>query len=152
MAGLVEIFTDYAADKGWRSSYVTLETKEWATTSKSLVGGEYIMLLFPFTEKAVMNKAGFISHWTAASRIWLGRKFDNTATVGTKSSIDETLDQKEERRMTAIRAEIRTMLKELFCAGDYELLSATIGVEFNVTNESIDFVIADVTFKNETGV
>ena len=152
MTGLVEIFTNYAAAKGWRSDYVTLKSKEWQITQKDLTGGEYIMLIFPFNERAVMNNAGFISHWLASTKIWLGRKFDNTSTTGTKSSIDETPEQKDERRMQTIRAEIRTMIKDLFCAGDYELTAATMNVEFNVSNESMDFVIVDVTFKNESGV
>ena len=152
MAGLVEIFTDYASTKGWKSDYVTLESKEWQTSQQNLTGGEYIMLVFPFKERPVMHKAGFISHWLASTKIWLGRKFDNTATTGTKSSIDETPAQKDARRMEAIRAEIRTMIKDLFCAGDYELTAANIDVEFNVSNENLDFVIVDVTFKNESGV
>ena len=152
MTGLVEIFTDYAASKGWRSAYVTLESKEWQTTQKDLTGGEYMMYVFPFNERAVMNKAGFISHWTASTKIWLGRKFDNTAPTGTTSSIDETPEQKDERRMETIRAEIRAMIKALFCAGDYELTAAVMNVEFNVSNENLDFVIVDVTFKNESGV
>ena len=152
MAGLVEIFTDYAATKGWKSAYVTLESKEWQTSQQNLTGGEYMMLIFPFNERVVMNSSGFIGYWLAATKIWLGRKFDNTATTGTKSSIDETPEQKDERRMEAIRAEIRTMIKALFCAGDYELTAATMNVEFNVSNESMDFVIVDVTFKNESGV
>ena len=152
MAGLVEIFTDYAATKGWKSAYVTLESKEWQTSQQNLTGGEYMMYVFPFTERVVMNKSGFISHWTASTKIWLGRKFDNTATTGTKSSIDETPEQKDERRMQTIRTAIRLMIREVFCEGDYELTNANLSVEFNVSNESMDFVIVDVTFKNETGV
>jgi len=152
MAGLIEIFTDYATTKGWRSAYVTLESKEWQTTQKDLTSGEYMMYVFPFTEKPVMHKAGFISHWTASTKIWLGRKFDNTAETGTMSSIDETPEQKDARRMEAIRTQIRTMIKDLFCVGDYELTAATMSVEFNVSSENLDFVIVDVTFKNESGV
>jgi hypothetical protein len=152
MAGLVEIFTDYAAAQGWKSAYVTLESKEWQTSQQNLTGGEYMMYVFPFKEKPVMHKAGFISHWTASTMIWLGRKFDNTSTTGTKSSIDETPNQKEARRMQTIRVLIRTMIKDLFCAGDYEMTAATMHAEFNVSSESMDFVIVDVTFKNESGV
>ena len=152
MAGLVEIFTDYAATKGWKSAYATLESKEWQTTQQNLTGGEYMMYVFPFIEKPVMNKSGFIAYWTAATKIWLGRKFDNTATTGTKSSIDETPAQKDQRRMQTIRGLIRTMVKDIFCTGDYELLNANMSVEFNVSSESMDFVIVDVTFKNESGV
>ena len=152
MAGLVEIFTDYAATKGWKSAYVTLESKEWQTTQQNLTGGEYMMYVFPFNERVVMHQAGFISHWLVSTKIWLGRKFDNTATTGTKSSIDETPEQKDERRMQAIRAEIRTMIKALFCTGDNELTAAVMNVEFNMSKESMDFLIVDVTFKNESGV
>lgn len=152
MAGLIEIFTDYATTKGWRSAYVTLESKEWQTTQKDLTSGEYLMYVFPFNERAVMNKAGFISHWLASTKIWLGRKFDTSSETGTMSSIDETPEQKDSRRMEAIRTAIRLMVKDLFCVGGYELTSATINVEFNVSNENLDFVIVDVTFKNESGV
>jgi hypothetical protein len=152
MAGLVEIFTNYATTKGWRSAYVTLESKEWQTSQKDLTSGEYIMYVFPFNERAVMHKDGFISHWLASTKIWLGKKFDNTSETGTMSSIDETPEQKDARRMEAIRAQIRTMIKDLFCAGDYELTNAIMEVEFNVSNENLDFVIVDVTFKNELGV
>lgn len=152
MAGLVEIFTNYATAQGWRSAYVTLESKEWQTTQQDLTSGEYMMYVFPFNERVVMNKSGFISHWLASTKIWLGRKFDNTSETGTVSSIDETPEQKDARRMQTIRAAIRTMITDLFCDGVYELTNAVMNVEFNVSSESMDFVIVDVTFKNESGV
>jgi hypothetical protein len=143
----VALFTDYAASKGWRSAYVTLETKEWQTTAKDLTGGEYLLLIFPFSESAVMSKHGIVEYWKTSTRLWLGRKFDNTSSVGTMSSIDETPEQKDERRMADIRTALKELVKDLFCDGDYEMLSGNMSLEFNVTNENIDVVVLDLTFK-----
>ena len=144
---LVTIFTDYATSKGWRSSYVTLQDKEFQVTSKDLTAGEYILLIFPFAEVAVLDQTETVEFWRATTRIWLGRKFDNTSTTGTVSSIDETLEQKDDRRLATIRATLKTMVKDLFCAGVYDMISADITLEFNVTNESLDFVVLNVSFK-----
>ena len=144
---LVSIFTDYADSKGWRSSYVTLQDKEFQVTASDLTAGEYIMLIFPFAEDAVLADYGVVDYWRATTRIWLGRKFDNTSTTGTYSSIDETMEQKDERRLATIRATLKTMVKDLFCAGVYELFTANIALEINMTNESMDFVVLNLSFK-----
>ena len=145
---LVSIFTDYADDKGWRSSYVTLQDKEFQVTAADLTSGEYMMLIFPFAEVAVLGNIGIVEYWRAGTRIWLGRKFDNTSTTGTKSNLDETLEQKDDRRLGTIRDTLKTMIKDLFCDGDYELISSDISLEINMTNESMDFVVANLTFKS----
>ena len=148
MSDLVEIFKDYAAVKDWRAHYVTLQDKEFQISDSDMTGGESVLLIFPFTEDAVMNsKIGIIDYWRASTRVWLGRKFDNTSTTGTESSIEETLEQKDERRLKVLRTDMNAMIKAVFCAGDNELLSASINLEFNLTNESMDFVVANFIFK-----
>ena len=148
MTDLPKIFTDYATTKGWRSKYVTLQDKEFQVSAATLTSGEFMLLIFPFAESAVIGKIGIVDYWRATTRLWLGRKFDTSSSTGTLSSIDETLAQKDERRLTVIRAALKTLIKDLFCKGDYDLLSSSINIEINMTNESMDFVVMDLTFKS----
>jgi hypothetical protein len=153
MTDAVAIFENYAASKGYRFAYGHEEILQWEISSKDLTGGEYLLLMFPFDERAIINgNVGVIGEWELSTQLWLGRKFDNTSTTGTKSSIDETTKQKYDRRLLAIREELATMIKDVFCTDTYELTAARIRREINISNESLDFVVAEISFKDSDNV
>lgn len=152
MTDVVEIFESYALSKGYKFAYGAAEILNYEISQKNLTGGEYILLMFPFTERARFANAGFLSTWEISTQIWLGRKFDNTSTTGTLSSIDETEKQKYDRRLLSTRQELATMIKDVFCAQGYELKSAVINREINISNENLDFVVAEITFDDTDNV
>jgi len=152
MTDPVALFDVYANTKGWRFAYGAAEILNYEISQKDLTGGEYILLMFPFTERARFADAGFLSSWEISTQLWLGRKFDNTSTTGTKSSIDETEKQKYDRRLLAVRTELSSLIKDVFCSGNYELKNAVINREINISNENLDFVVAEITFDDTDNV
>jgi len=148
MTDVVSIFEAYATTQNWSFAYGSREILDYETNQKNLTSGKYILWLFPFDEKAIINtNVGVVTDWDLSTMIWLGRKFDNTAASGTRSSLDETQKQKYDRRLLAIREELATLIKTIFCSGNYELKSARIRREINVSSTNIDFVVCEVTFQ-----
>jgi hypothetical protein len=142
-------FEALAIAQGWRFAFGTKEILNWETSRKNLKSGETLLLMFPFVETPIINEARVIANWDISTRLWLGRKFDNTSSSGTYSKLDETYEQKYDRRLTDLRADMETLLRSMFCSGDYELQSARVLRGINLTPENLDFVMADVTFRDE---
>lgn len=143
---IVGIFRDYATAKGWEFAYGARKFLNAETTRATLTSGEEMLYMLPFRERGTFNDAGNLYDFDISTQLWLGRKFDTDSTQKTESELDETEDQKNTRRLLALRADVRTLLNEIFCKGDYNLKAVNMDKELNFSNENLDFVIAEITF------
>ena len=148
MEEIVNLFRAYATTKGYRFIYGNEIFLNAEATMRDMTGGEFLMCLFPIRRKRLFNSnAGIPSGWSVSAQIWIGRKFDTSSTTGTKSSIDETLEQKSDRRLFDIDSEFTDMEKDFFCASAYVLKAWDLQPFINETNENIDFIAAATIFE-----
>lgn len=77
--------------------------------------------------------------------ILFGRKFEDYE-EHTYSSLDETMSQKQDRRLQYLRVLGLSKLKEFACANNIGLQSIRINYVINAFNDNIDFVLFDTTF------
>jgi hypothetical protein len=146
MTDLVKVFEDYATLKGWQFAYGTRQILNYETSHKDLELGDKLLLMFPFTESAQINtNLNVIGKWRFNTQIWLGQKFDVDGSTGTYSELDETYEQKYERRLLGLRGTVREMFKDLLCVGGYEMINIQITREVNEFDENLDFVVVNLT-------
>lgn len=153
MIDIVNIFEGYATTAEYEFAYGRKDIQNWEITeNKSLDSGESILLVFPFVENADIANS-IIHSWSASTQLWLGRKFDTSSLTGTFSQLDETERQKYDRRLKALREDIETYIKAVFCGEPgLELTSARIVREINQFDENLDFIVAEIAFTYDSRV
>lgn len=147
MIDIVKVFKDQAISDGYEFAYGRKDILNYeATRAVELSGGETVLLLFPFIEKGVIDNS-LIFKWDVSTTLWLGKKFDFDNTSGTHSELDETEQQKYDRRLKDLRDSMAAYIKTIFCSeGDLELTNVRIFRELNQFDENLDFVTADINF------
>ena len=69
---------------------------------------------------------------------------------GTYAQLDETELQKHDRRLQAMRSNMETLIKTIFCNEDLVLTAAVILREINQFDENIDIIAAEITFNYDS--
>jgi len=151
MIDVVQKFEDYATAAGYEFAYGREGVKNWQLSEGvTLSAGKIVLLVDPFIETAQIDNS-IIFKWSVATTIALGKKFDVTVASGTYSQLDETDLQKYDRRLQAMRSNMETLLKTIFCNDDdLELTSARVLMEMNRFDENIEIVAAEITFLYES--
>lgn len=79
--------------------------------------------------------------------IGFGRKREITDSENTVSNLDETFDQKYERRLLDLTETLVAFLEDLQCNEDADIRSCIINYSLNRYDLNADFVIADVSLQ-----
>lgn len=154
MIDLVATFKSYATAKSYEFVYGRVDGEQnWIMTKDvTLKDGESVIILFPMIETADIANS-FPHAWNVATQIWLGKKFDTDNASGTFSKLDETDQQKWDRRLFALRSAIEVYLKAVFCAETgLELTSARIQAFLNQFDEGIDAIGMEISFNYDSRV
>lgn len=77
----------------------------------------------------------------------LGRKRELTDYEQTVSSLDETFEQKYERRLLALTQALFGLINEIQCNEDGEILSCSMSYAINRFDLNADFVLANINIK-----
>ena len=85
--------------------------------------------------------------------IGLGRKCeseliedeDGDYTVETESTLDETPEQKYDRRLKYLANKLTEILSEIACENQYEIRNCNVRLEINKFDLNADFVACDIT-------
>ncbi len=153
MIDLVATFKTYATAAEYEFVYGRVSEQNWIMTKDiTLKDGESVIVLFPIVETADIANS-FPHSWNASTQIWLGKKFDTDNESGTLAELDETDQQKWDRRLFALRSAIEVYLKAVFCAETgLELTSARIQTFLNQFDENIDAIGMEITFNYDSRV
>lgn len=120
----------------------------WEVTQEDLTGADTFLCVFPFEEFGNTSN-GSVDSWEVSTVIWVGRKFD--AVGGTLSSLDETEQQKYDRRLKYLNGIIKLVLSNL-CAEDVELIGRPrVFRELNKFDENTDVMGCELTFTYNAG-
>ena len=79
--------------------------------------------------------------------IALGRKREITEDEETVSSLDETFQQKYNRRLHSLISMLYNMINEIRCDADAEILSCTMSYALNQYDLNADFIVANISIK-----
>ena len=155
MIDIVQIFEDAATAAEYEFAYGRKDIQNWQLTeSVTLNAGKTVLLVDPFVETAEIDNS-IIFKWSVRTTIALGKKFDTeiveeeTVTT-TYSELDETELQKHDRRLQAMRSNMETLIKTIFCNEDLVLTAAVILREINQFDENIDIIAAEITFNYDS--
>ncbi|MBA7541747.1 hypothetical protein ES705_34063 [subsurface metagenome] len=153
MIDLIQVFEDYATAADYEFVYGRVSSQNWVMTKDvKLADGESVIILFPIIETGNITNS-FPQSWNVSTQIWLGRKFDTDSASGTHSKLDETDRQKWDRRLFALRSDIETYLKSIFCAeSGLELTDARISTFLNQLDENLDFIGMEIKFNYDSRV
>lgn len=150
MKNIVNDIKTEAEAEGYNFTYGPDEfLNYYATQTADLTSQEYILSLFPVITRSLdIANEHIVSVWACDITLMLGRKFEENAgeeETDERSSIDETYEQKEERRLNDLLTELNTFVENFICDYDYRLQSLRYSDQINQTDESIDFVRLDMT-------
>ena len=153
MIDLVTTFKGYATSAGYEFTYGRMSDSEWQMTDTvDLDSGESVIVLFPIIEDGEIANS-FPQSWNVSTQIWLGKKFDTDSESGTSAELDETDQQKWDRRLFALRSAIETYIKTIFCAETgLELTRVRIATFMNKFDENIDGISAEIAFNYDSRV
>ena len=155
MIDIVQIFEDAAEAAGYEFAYGRKDIQNWQLSEAvNLNAGETVLLVDPFVETAeIDNSIKF--KWSVRTTIALGKKFETEVVeeetiTTTYSELDETELQKHDRRLQAMRSNMETLIKTIFCKEDLVLTAAVILREINQFDENIDIIAAEITFNYDS--
>ena len=155
MIDIVQIFEDAAEAAGYEFAYGRKDIQNWQLTEAvNLNSGETVLLVDPFVETAEIDNS-IIFKWSVRTTIALGKKFETEVVeeetiTTTYSELDETELQKHDRRLQAMRENMETLIKTIFCNEDLVLTAAVILREINQFDENIDIIAAEITFNYDS--
>lgn len=147
--GLLSAIRDYSLSKGYAFFMGADEYINAIMDKKKYANNEYIVVAM-FSAKPIKdNSSSDIIEYTG--KIAFGRKCE-TKTVGavttkTTSSLDETFEQKYDRRLLDLMQKVDIMVKELSCINELEVTSFSIDMSINRFDLNADFVDTNITFR-----
>jgi hypothetical protein len=130
----------HALSKDWLFVYGVDEFYKSAQTAQQYDNGKLVMVADFRAQPTYMN--GRITEITYTCLIMLGRKFD---TDGQAADLDETSEQKYDRRLKELMQLLAQAIAQVGCDNDLEITSGDIVVEINMYAENIDFAASPNT-------
>jgi hypothetical protein len=143
MAAVSEIRT-LATNQGYEFSYGTSEYKNWDAGRKNLQDKDLIVL------DPLIGSGSYIggvkSDKTYVTTIGLAVKNDGVY----QATLDETYEQKYDRRLEDMEAALEAFIKLLACTDGFEILSDRIISDINRFDTNVDIMLAEITFIYDT--
>ena len=130
----------YALSQNWLFSYGVDEFYKSATTVQQYDPGKLIMIADFRAQPTIKN--GRITEISYTCLIMLGRKFDDN---GQAASLDETSQQKYDRRLKELMQMLVAAIAQVGCDNDLEVTTGDIVVNINQYAENIDFAASPNT-------
>ena len=156
MIDIVQIFENAATAAEYEFVYGRKDIQNWQLSEAvDLNAGETVLLVDPFVETAEIDNS-IIFKWSVRTTIALGKKFETEiveeeTVITTHSELDETELQKHDRRLQAMRSNMETFIKTIFCNNPLLVLTAAMILrEINQFDENIDIIAAEITFNYDS--
>lgn len=115
-------------------------------TNRELLNDQKILIAD--TNFTPSYKNGRIMNMNYSCFMSLGLKFDAD---GTATSLDETNEQKYERRLGNLALELSTFIAEFGCENELTITAPTINFAINQLDEILDFAIANNILFSQLG-
>lgn len=138
--GLVDALRTYCEEKGYafyygQDSYVNIET--------DLVGYSVDQKLLIADFNLIPTYAGAkITELRYTGTVLFGQKFE----AETESNLDETPIQKFDRRLKTLSTLLTTVLTDIACENELDVINVNIRYDLNKFDLNADFVAASLTF------
>lgn len=133
--GLEEKVKQYAASKGWDYVFALDDNEVNKVLDFDQSPANYVLI---FTDNPTPTNEGLITVSVSyACDIKLGRKYDAD---GLSAELMETHEQKKDRRLQEMKAELNTMVKVLSCDNDLTSSGTLIETFVNRFDNNVDFV------------
>lgn len=152
----------YATSKGW--SFIAGDNfyQNYEANEASFYNGK-LVLSADFTATVLYRNNG-LTEISYSGVLMLGRKFDLDGTPNiaddpltvpneyqvfndsTPSNLDETFQQKYDRRLLFLMTELESSIRGFACANELICNSANMTLAMNRFDTNIDFVVANLTF------
>ena len=141
--------------KGWRFIYGNDQYANAELTYRDM-GPNDIVMIADLNVSPLFGPGGGIQGVNYSGGIMLGRKREQdtydleTDPIPdiTESSLDETMEQKYDRRLKDLMTILFSGLAEFSCENDYDITQLNGRVDINRFDENLDFVAATVTFSS----
>lgn len=131
----------YALSKGWLFTYGIDNFYASAQSGQFNYDPGQLIMIADFRAQPVY-KNGRVTLITYTCLVMLGRKFDAD---GQAASLDETADQKYDRRLKELLQLLAAGIAEVACTNDLEVTSGDMVADINKYAENIDFVASPST-------
>jgi hypothetical protein len=137
---IISAFNTYATSKGWHGVYGFNNFESNLQTIRQYSQDEYCFI-FDFKADPVWGN-NVIQEIKYTCLLMLGRKSD---LAGTQSNLDETAQQKYDRRLKELSQGLALAIKGIACNNGLLVESSPIAVDINVFDSNIDFAITQNT-------
>lgn len=142
MAVVAEIRT-LATNAGYEFSYGTAEYNNFDATQDDLQAKDLIYLA-PVVDSGTYDN-GVLDTSGYSTVIGLGVKSDRDVD-NTQANLDETYEQKYDRRLESMRTKLGAFIKSMGCEDNFTLTRHRIFEEINQLDENLDMMIAELQF------
>lgn len=153
MIDIVGKFKTQATTLGYTLIYGARAFLNYDLQGKDLTDGAVIVALFPLIDTGIgLPHGNRVTRLSTSTTIWLGKKFDTDIDgdpTGVKSELDETYQQKYDRRLFDMKQLMLTYVNAILCGSNIELVSFRMSEQINQTDENIDFITCDITLEHE---
>lgn len=134
---IIGAFNTYTASKGYHAVYGFNNFESNIATIRSYTTDEYCFI-FDFKADPVWGN-NIIQEIRYTCLLMLGRKSD---LAGTQSSLDETAQQKYDRRLNDLINGLALLIRDVACNNALLVESSPLSVDINVFDTNIDFAIS----------
>ena len=120
-----------------------------AVADETVYENNELLLIADFTISPVIVN-GRVSETSYTGVMSLGRKREESETspsIETESSLDETYEQKYDRRLKELSSLLVYIISKVGCENDFDILNVTLRYDINQFDLNADFVAATLTLK-----
>ena len=135
---IIGALNTYATSKGWLFEYGFDNFYKNMAVNQQFDNGKLILIADFQANPTYKN--GRITAISYTCLLMLGRKFDAD---GTAASLDETSQQKYDRRLKFLAATLGNGIADFACSNELEVSTAPIIVEINTFDTNIDFATSN---------
>lgn len=136
---IVDIIETKALADGYLWAYGPRPFLNYEVTLKNLKNGKITVLMLPEIERGLyLTERPFPSTREFSLFIQFVRKWETGNT--TKSELDETYDQKYQRRIKDLKTIAKTFILELACANKFYMISDNMQAEINLYASNVDAI------------
>jgi hypothetical protein len=138
---LIGSLRTFAQSKGWVFFCGDKVFQNIEASKHNFQKNQLILGCSPFSAIPNFTNGYKIDTITYKGLILLGRKFESS----TESNLDETFEQKHDRRLLELSQMLALNLALFACDNELTLSQPQFDLEINSLDENIDFVVASVT-------
>ncbi len=143
---IVDLIETQATGLGYNFAYGPRPFLNYETTLKDLKNGKVTVLMLPEVERqAYLSERPTPSYSEFSLFLQFARKWESGN--ATKSKLDETYDQKYERRLKDLKTTAKSFVKQLACENNFKLVSSSMQGEINLYASNVDAINCEFVLK-----